>query len=120
MLVAIHLCLPSCCEPKAASGAFEGRVEEQEEWAGVEALDTEEEPVEAELRLPAYDGTFSDYSTIVLQYGYITMFVAALPAVVFLAMVEVLLQIRTDRCGDHTLFGPAFGPAGRHTGSCLP
>lgn len=53
--------------------------------------------MEAELRLPEYDGPFSDYCEIVLQYGYITMFVSALPAVTFFAMVEVLLQIRTDR-----------------------
>lgn len=53
--------------------------------------------MEAELRLPEYEGPFSDYSAIVLQYGLITMFVAALPAVVFFAVMEVLLQIRTDR-----------------------
>lgn len=57
----------------------------------------DDEPAQAELRLPEYEGTFSDYSSIVLQYGYITMFVAALPVVVFFAMVEVLVQMRTDR-----------------------
>lgn len=60
-------------------------------------LEREEDPIEAELRLPEYGGPFSDYSEIVLQYGYITMFVSALPAVTFFAMLEVLLQIRTDR-----------------------
>lgn len=60
-------------------------------------MEADEEPMEAELRLPEYDGPFSDYSAIVLQYGYITMFVSALPGVTFLAMAEVLLQIRTDR-----------------------
>lgn len=53
--------------------------------------------MEAELRLPEYEGPFSDYSEFVLQYGYITMFASALPAVTFLAIAEVLLQIRTDR-----------------------
>lgn len=57
----------------------------------------EEEPIEAELRLPEYGGPFSDYSEIVLQYGYITMFASALPIVTFFAIAEVLLQIRTDR-----------------------
>ncbi|CAM9287375.1 unnamed protein product [Ectocarpus sp. 12 AP-2014] len=56
----------------------------------------EEEPMEAELRLPEYGGPFSDYSEIVLQYGYITMFPSALPIVTFFAIAEVLLQIRTD------------------------
>eukprot|EP00903_Cladosiphon_okamuranus_P010788 g10194.t1 len=56
----------------------------------------EEEPIEAELRLPEYGGPFSDYSEIVLQYGYITMFASALPIVTFFAITEVLLQIRTD------------------------
>lgn len=57
----------------------------------------EQEPIEAELRLPEYEGTFSDYSEIVLQYGYITMFASALPIVTFFAIAEVLVQIRTDR-----------------------
>lgn len=57
----------------------------------------DEEPIEAELRLPEYGGPFSDYSEIVLQYGYITMFASALPIVTFFAIAEVLLQIRTDR-----------------------
>lgn len=60
-------------------------------------LAAEEEPMEAELRLPEYGGPFSDYSEIVLQYGYITMFASALPVVTFFAIAEVLLQIRTDR-----------------------
>lgn len=64
---------------------------------GVGGLAAEEEPMEAELRLPEYGGPFSDYSEIVLQYGYITMFASALPVVTFFAIAEVLLQIRTDR-----------------------
>lgn len=57
----------------------------------------DEEPIESELRLPEYEGPFSDYSAIVLQYGFITMFASALPIVTFFAIAEVLLQIRTDR-----------------------
>lgn len=56
----------------------------------------EEELFEQELTLLEYDGTFSDYAAIVLQYGYITMFVSALPLVIPLAMVEILLQMRLD------------------------
>ncbi len=58
--------------------------------------DREEEPFEAELLLSEYEGTFDDYAAIVLQYGYISMFVGALPLVVPLAMLETLLQIRVD------------------------
>ncbi len=56
----------------------------------------DEEPFEAELLLSAYEGTFDDYAAIVLQYGYISMFVGALPLVVPLAMLKTLLQIRVD------------------------
>ncbi len=64
--------------------------------AAVSSEEREEEPFEAELLLSAYEGTFDDYAAIVLQYGYISMFVGALPLVVPLAMLETLLQIRVD------------------------
>lgn len=66
-------------------------------------LEADEEPFEAELRLPECDGPFSDYCEIVLQYGYVTMFASALPAITFFAMAEVLVQIRTDRCNKNKL-----------------
>lgn len=67
---------------------------DEDEEGGVEV---DEEPMEAELRLPEYSGPFDDYCAIVLQYGYIAMFASVLPGVTFLAVIEVLLQIRTDR-----------------------
>lgn len=80
-----------------SAGVPSRRSEPGGDEAGPGAVEMDEDPVEAELRLPKYEGTFSDYSSIVIQYGYITMFISAFPAVVFLAMMEVLLQIRTDR-----------------------
>lgn len=68
----------------------------------------EEEAIEAELRLPEYGGPFSDYSEIVLQYGYITMFASALPIVTFFAIAEVLLQIRTDRSARPACFSRLY------------
>lgn len=76
--------------------------------AGAGVVGVDEDPIEAELRLPEYDGTFSDYSAIVLQYGYITMFVSALPGVIVFAMAEVLLQIRTDRYFGSFIFAAFF------------
>ncbi|CAM9423223.1 unnamed protein product [Scytosiphon promiscuus] len=79
---------------RGASSAATGGA--AEDGGGVGGMGGDEEPMEAELRLPMYDGPFSDYSEIVLQYGYITMFASALPIVTFFAIAEVLLQIRTD------------------------
>jgi hypothetical protein len=49
-----------------------------------------------ELSLEIFDGTFDDFAEIVLQFGYLCFFIAAMPALAFLALCENMLQMRID------------------------
>jgi anoctamin-10/anoctamin-7 len=49
--------------------------------------------------MPSYDalmGTFDDYSAMVAQFGYMTMFVSAFPLCTVLALVNNYVQMRVD------------------------
>lgn len=52
--------------------------------------------VEKQLALPAFDNTFSDYSEMVIQFGYVTLFVSAFPLAPLLAMINNYVEIRVD------------------------
>lgn len=43
-----------------------------------------------------WPGTFEEYSEMVIQYGYITLFAAVFPLAPFLALTNNLVEIRTD------------------------
>lgn len=43
-----------------------------------------------------YDGTFDDFSYAVFQYGYIMLFMAALPIIALIALLENMIKLRTD------------------------
>jgi len=45
---------------------------------------------------PAFPGTFDEYSEMVIQYGYITLFAASFPLAPFLAVLNNVVEIRTD------------------------
>ncbi len=49
-----------------------------------------------ELARVKYDGTFREYSEIVIQFGYITLFVVVFPLAPFLALLNNLIEIRVD------------------------
>lgn len=55
--------------------------------------------IERTFILPEYDvmlGTFADYSELVIQFGYATMFVAAFPLATCLSFINNYLEIRVD------------------------
>jgi anoctamin-10 len=44
----------------------------------------------------AYDGTFDDFLELALQFGVVTMFAGAFPLVGLFALINNLMEIRTD------------------------
>jgi Calcium-activated chloride channel len=67
--------------------------------------DEDEELLEQRKKLPAYErealrvdwpGTFEEYSEMVIQYGYITLFAAVFPLAPLLALLNNIVEIRTD------------------------
>lgn len=60
--------------------------------------------VERESHMPAYaasigdglDGTFDDFLELALQFGVVTMFAGAFPLVALFALVNNLVEIRSD------------------------
>jgi hypothetical protein len=51
---------------------------------------------EKELMLARYDNTIDDMSEIMVQFGYVTLFVMALPITPFLALVNNVIELRVD------------------------
>eukprot|EP01114_Cavostelium_apophysatum_P021290 TRINITY_DN738_c0_g1_i1.p1 TRINITY_DN738_c0_g1~~TRINITY_DN738_c0_g1_i1.p1 ORF type:complete len:782 (+),score=258.94 TRINITY_DN738_c0_g1_i1:32-2347(+) len=51
---------------------------------------------EIESKKPAFPGTFDEYSEMVIQFGYITMFAASFPIAPLLAVLNNVIEIRTD------------------------
>lgn len=51
---------------------------------------------ERESKKPLFPGTFDEYSEMVIQYGYITMFAAAFPLAPLMAVLNNVVEIRTD------------------------
>jgi hypothetical protein len=53
-------------------------------------------PWEKEGKKPLFPGTFDEYSEMIIQYGYITLFAAAFPLAPLLAVLNNVVEIRTD------------------------
>jgi len=51
---------------------------------------------EQEAKLSVFLDTFSEYNEMIIQFGYITLFVAAFPLAPLLALANNLLEVRTD------------------------
>jgi len=51
---------------------------------------------ERESKLDVFEGTFDEYEEMVIQFGFITLFVAAFPIAPLLALINNLIEIRTD------------------------
>jgi hypothetical protein len=51
---------------------------------------------EAEGNRPEYESTFDDYNELVIQFGYVILFVVAFPLAPLFAFVNNMIEIRVD------------------------
>jgi len=51
---------------------------------------------EEESKLDQYDGVFAEYQEMVVQFGYVTLFAAAFPLTAALALINNMIEIRSD------------------------
>jgi len=52
--------------------------------------------VENEFEFTQYEGTFADYDELILQYGFVVLFVVVFPAAPFFALVNNLIEFPLD------------------------
>nr|XP_046246025.1 anoctamin-7 isoform X2 [Scatophagus argus]XP_046246027.1 anoctamin-7 isoform X2 [Scatophagus argus] len=74
----------------------EVKEEEGEEAQGDVKRDGEVSPWEADYQLLVCEGLFSEYLEMVIQFGFITIFVAACPLAPLFALVNNWVEIRLD------------------------
>ncbi|TMW59472.1 hypothetical protein Poli38472_004541 [Pythium oligandrum] len=62
------------------------------------AVRREASDIERQLRLDVYDqkGTFDDYNEMIIQFGYVTLFVVSFPLAPALALLNNYFEIRID------------------------
>ncbi|KAK5928836.1 hypothetical protein CgunFtcFv8_010120 [Champsocephalus gunnari] len=81
-------------------GGGEGEKEEEEKGEKEEEEKGEKEeevcPWEADYQLLVCEGLFSEYLEMVIQFGFITIFVAAFPLAPFFALINNWVEIRLD------------------------
>jgi len=51
---------------------------------------------EKESKKPKFPGTFDEYSEMIIQFGYITLFASAFPVAPLMALLNNIVEIRTD------------------------
>ena len=52
--------------------------------------------VEVEGSTPQYEGTFDDYLEMFIQFGYVTLFSSAYPLAGLCALLNNLIEVRSD------------------------
>ncbi|KAJ1475819.1 calcium-activated chloride channel-domain-containing protein [Baffinella frigidus] len=72
------------------------RKQMEEDGGDLNAIMPELSEEEAQSKMDAYEGVFAEYQEMVVQFGYVTLFAAAFPLTAFLALINNLVEIRTD------------------------
>ena len=49
-----------------------------------------------EYKLPTYPGTLYDYDELIIQFGYVTLFIVVFPLVPLLALVTNIVEVKSD------------------------
>lgn len=86
-------------ESKDAAKAGEEEEEDEEEAPDIDWSHRRASPAEEQFSMNHYDillGPFDDFSELIVQYGYVTLFVAAFPLAPIMAAANNYLQIRVD------------------------
>ncbi|RUS79435.1 hypothetical protein EGW08_012812, partial [Elysia chlorotica] len=83
---------------KKAGKSLEG----SSKLSGAEEDDAQDESIptltqaEVESEMKKYEGTLDDYLEMVIQFGYVTLFSSAFPLAAFCALVNNIIEIRSD------------------------
>eukprot|EP00741_Cyanophora_paradoxa_P024339 tig00000053_g23503.t1 len=52
--------------------------------------------IERQSNMPDYDGLFADYNEMIIQFGYVTLFASGFPLAAVLALLNNIVELRTD------------------------
>ncbi|OQR71157.1 anoctamin-8-like [Tropilaelaps mercedesae] len=76
-------------------------------------------PTQAEMEaaMYRYDGTFEDYLEMFIQFGYVVLFSSAFPLAALCALVNNLVEIRSDAFKLCAIFQRPFGEPAENIGS---
>jgi len=75
---------------------------------------------EREYELSPYEGTVDEYCEMVIQYGYITLFAASFPLAPLMALINNLIEIRTDAFKFLSSYNKPFYQGAENIGGWFP
>ena len=64
-----------------------------------------------------YDGTFEDYLEMFIQFGYVILFSSAFPLAALCALLNNVIEIRSDAFKLCAIFQRPFGQRARNIGT---
>ena len=73
--------------------------------------------VQPPLSPPQYDGTFEDYLEMFIQFGYVILFSSAFPLAAVCALLNNVIEIRSDAFKLCAIFQRPFGQRARNIGT---
>jgi hypothetical protein len=96
-------------DPNAAKGkdakALEGSESKQADVEAPRAVNeklakitdtSRQSDAENEFEYPQYEGTFADYDELIIQFGFVVLFVVVFPAAPFFALLNNIIEFRLD------------------------
>ena len=50
-----------------------------------------------ESKLAPYESTFDDFEELVIQFGYLSLFLVVLPSVTFIGLITSIVEVKYDK-----------------------